>query len=252
VDADTAAAAVIEVFERLATAVDGGWSRRTGGAFGWVSGVDLPTLNGVMVDRPETVEVSAVASLLDQVSATGLLHCLQVRPGATPELARLAEKRGLLLDEGLPLMVIDNSTEISSGPFVDGLDIRLIQPIERNLLAQVAAGGFESPVEAFHDLVAKAFQFDGMRGYLGYLDGEAVGTAMGLTVADFVAVFTVSTRPAWRGRGIGAALTIRAVLDGYSCGATWSWLQSTSMGHNLYRSLGFVDVEVWTCWVAGS
>jgi GNAT superfamily N-acetyltransferase len=205
-----------------------------------------------MVDRPETVEISAVASLLDQVSATGLLHCLQVRPGATEELARLAEKRGLILDEGLPLMVIDNSIEISSDPCVDGLDIRPIQPSERDLLAQVAAGGFESPAEAFHDLVAKAFQLDGMRGYLGYFDGKAVGTAMGLTVADFVAVFTVSTRRAWRGRGIGAALTARAVLDGYTSGSTWSWLQSSSMGHNLYRSLGFVDLEEWTCWVAGS
>src|SRR5262249_11049438 len=136
VDADTAAAAVIEVFQRLATVVDGGWSRRIGGAFGWGTGGDLPTLNGGMVGRPEAVEVSAVAFLLDQVSASGRLHCLQVRPEATPELARLAEKRGLLLDEGLPLMVTDNSTEISSGPFVDDLDVRLIQPDEQDLLAQ--------------------------------------------------------------------------------------------------------------------
>jgi GNAT superfamily N-acetyltransferase len=252
VDADRAAAAVIEVFQRLATVIDGGWCRRIGGAFGWVTGVNLPTLNGVMVDRPETVEASAVASLLDQVSATGLSHCLQVRPDPTPELTGLAEKRGLILEEGLPLMVTDNSIEMASGPFVDGLDIRLTEPSERDLLARVAAGGFESPAEPFHDLVAKAFQLDGMRGYLGYLDSEAVGTGMGLTVENFVAVFTVSTRPAWRGRGIGAALTTRAVLDGYTAGSTWSWLQSSSMGHNLYRSLGFVDLEEWVCWVAGS
>jgi GNAT superfamily N-acetyltransferase len=250
VDADTAAAAVIEVFQRLATVADTGWSRRIGGAFGWVTGVNLPTLNGIIVDCPATVEVAAVASLLDEVSATGLSYCLQVRPDATPELARLAENRGLSLEEALPLLATDNSTQIATGPIVDGLGIHVIEPGEKDVLARVAAGGFESPPDAFHDLMAKAFQLDGMRGYLGYLDGEPVGTAMGLTVADFVAVFTVSTGPAWRGRGVGTALTARAVLDGYTAGSTWSWLQSSSMGHNLYRSLGFVDLEEWACWVA--
>jgi GNAT superfamily N-acetyltransferase len=250
VDADTAAAAVIEVFQRLATVADGGWSRRITGAFGWVTGVNLPTLNGVIVDCPGKVEVAAVAALLDQVSATGLLHCVQVRPDATLDPARLAETRGLVLEEALPLMAIDDSMPISAGPLVDGLDIQVIEPTEMDVLAQVAAGGFESPPDAFHDLMARAFQLDGMQGYLGYLDGEAVGTAMGLTVADFVAVFTVSTRPAWRRRGLGTAMTARAVLDGYATGSSWSWLQSSSMGHNLYRRLGFVDLEEWACWVA--
>jgi GNAT superfamily N-acetyltransferase len=250
VDADTAAAAVIEVFQRLAAVADRGWSRRIAGAFGWVTGINLPTLNGVIVDCPGTVEVSAVASLLDEVSATGLSYCLQVRPDAIPELVRLAENRGLILDEALPLMATDNSTRMATRPGVEGLDIRLIEPGQKDLLAGVAAGGFESPPDSFHDLMARAFQLDGMRGYLGYLGGEPVGTAMGLTVADFVAVFTVSTKPAWRGRGVGMALTARAVLDGYTAGSTWSWLQSSSMGHNLYRSLGFVDLEEWACWVA--
>jgi GNAT superfamily N-acetyltransferase len=250
VDADTAAAAVIEVFRRVATVADRGWSRRIAGAFGWVTGVNLPTLNGIIVDCPGTVEVSAVASLVDEVSATGLSYCLQVRPDANPELVRLAENRGLILDEALPLMASDTSTQMATGPFVEGLKIQVIDPGEKDLLADVAARGFESPPDAFHDLMAKAFQLDGMQGYLGYLGGEPVGTAMGLTVADFVAVFTVSTGPAWRGRGVGAALTARAVLDGYTAGSTWSWLQSSLMGHNLYRSLGFVDLEEWACWVA--
>jgi GNAT superfamily N-acetyltransferase len=252
VDADTAAAAVIEVFQRLATVADRGWSQRIAGAFAWVTGVNLPTLNGVIVDCPGTVEVPAVASLLDEVSATGLSHCLQVRPDAIPELVRLAENRGLVRDEAVPLMATDNSTQMATGPFVEGLDIYAIEPGEMDLLAGVAANGFEAPPDAFHDLMAKAFQLDGMRGYLGYLGGEPVGTAMGLTVADFVAIFTVSTGPAWRGRGVGAALTARAVFDGYTAGSTWSWLQSSSMGHNLYRSLGFVDLEEWACWLACS
>jgi GNAT superfamily N-acetyltransferase len=250
VDADTATAAVIEVFQRLAGVADMGWSRRSGGAFGWVTGVDLPTLNGVMVECTQAVEAEAVASLLDQVSATGLSHCLQVRPGSTPELAGLAERRGLIPDEGLPLMATDTSIEMATGPFVDDLDIRPVERKEIDLLARVAAVGFESPAGALQDLMAKAFLLDGMRGYLGYLAGEAVGTAMGLTGADFVAVFTVSTRPAWRGRGVGTALTARAVLDGYAAGSTWSWLQSSPLGHNVYRSLGFVDLEEWASWVA--
>jgi hypothetical protein len=58
VDVDAVAAAVIEVFQRLATVADTGWSRRMAGAFGWLTGVNLPTLNRVIVDRPGTVEVA--------------------------------------------------------------------------------------------------------------------------------------------------------------------------------------------------
>src|SRR5262245_8273308 len=108
VDAARATAAVTATFQHFSELVDSGWSARAGGAFAWVTGVDLPTLNGVIVDRPLSVDLASVASLLDRVAETGLSHCLQVRPVANLQLAQLAESRGLVRQHGLPLMAVDS------------------------------------------------------------------------------------------------------------------------------------------------
>jgi GNAT superfamily N-acetyltransferase len=248
----TAAAAVTEVFQRFAALASAGWSERSGEAFAWVTGVDLPTLNGVIVERPRTVDVATVASLLDRVAATGLSHSLQVRPPLSLELAHLAERRGLVREDDVPLMAVDSSRLTTAGRPVAGLDVRLARSDDRDLLARLAASGFGAPVEVFNDLVALAYQTDGLRAYVAYLDAEAAGTAMGLTTDDSVAVFTVSTLADRRRQGIGTALSARAVLDGHAAGCTWSWLQSSPIAHNLYGELGFVDLEVWACWVGTS
>ena len=69
--ADMAAAAVGATWQHLASAVPGAWSLRDGGAIAWVSGVVLPTLNGVWAERADP-DRDAVAALLDRVKAVGL------------------------------------------------------------------------------------------------------------------------------------------------------------------------------------
>ena len=51
------------------------WSLRDGGAIAWVSGVAMPTLNGVWAERADP-DRDAVAALLDRVKAVGLPYCL--------------------------------------------------------------------------------------------------------------------------------------------------------------------------------
>jgi hypothetical protein len=254
VDADTAATAVTTVLARLAATTKAGWSQRKGGAFAWVTGIDLPTLNGVVVEGSEGVDAATVDLFLDQLADTGLAHCMQARPPVTPWLAELAGERGLTVEEDLPLMVVENSLQPPPAPPVDALDglqMRAVGPRDADTFAKIAAAGFDARLPALNDLVAMAFQLSGMRAYLGYIDDEAVGTAMGLTISDFVAIFTVSTVPGRRCRGVGTTLTAHAVRDGYAAGGTWSWLQSSSMGYGVYRNLGFVELERWASWVAG-
>src|SRR3974377_41434 len=50
VDADVGAAALTATWQHLTSAVAGAWVRRDGGAIAWVSGVGLPTLNGVWAE----------------------------------------------------------------------------------------------------------------------------------------------------------------------------------------------------------
>jgi predicted GNAT family acetyltransferase len=90
---------------------------------------------------------------------------------------------------------------------------------------------------------------DGMRAYVGEVDGEVVTTALGMTRADNVGIFNVATPPEHRRRGYGAAVTARAAADGFAAGATWAWLQSSTAGYHVYEAIGFRTLERWLCWV---
>jgi ribosomal protein S18 acetylase RimI-like enzyme len=91
---------------------------------------------------------------------------------------------------------------------------------------------------------------EGMRCYVGEVDGRAVATGLGFTVDDHVGIFNVATSPEVRRRGYGAALTARATEDGLAAGAGWAWLQSSPSGYRVYERLGFRPVERWdVCWL---
>ncbi len=70
-----------------------------------------------------------------------------------------------------------------------------------------------------------------------------VSTALGFTIDGATGIFNVATPPEHRGRGYGAVLTARAARDGFEAGSEFAFLQSSEIGHTVYRRLGFRDVE---------
>jgi N-acetylglutamate synthase len=250
VDADVVARALAETWQHLARALPGAWTVRDGGAIALVSGVSIPTLNGVWAERTDADPV-AIAGLLDRVAATGLPYCLQLRPGADPALARLAADRSMSPGEEIPLMVTDQPGNLSGLRPPARLSIRQLSPEEAQLHAAIAAAGYEAPEELFQQLMtADVLDLPGVRCYAGEADGQAVTTGIGVTLTGSVGVFNIATPPAHRRHGYGAALTVRAIADGLAAGANWSWLQSSPVGYAIYGRLGFRTVETWPCWVS--
>ena len=252
VNPDVAAAALIETWQRLVSAVPGGWTRSAGGAVAVVTGVSVPTLNGVWVGEAD-LEAELVAALLDQVAATRLPYCLQARPDAADQLTALAAARGMTMARQIPLMVLDDPSSLGAMVPVHGLVIRELQPAEADHHARLAAAGFEAPVEPFLQLMTPSvLAVPGVRCYIGEVDGEPATTGLGVTIGPYVAIFNVATPPAHRRRGFAAALTARAVADGFAGGARWAWLQSSEAGYTVYERLGFRTVSSWPCWLAVS
>lgn len=250
IDADTAASALAKTWQHLLAAVPGGWGVHDGGAVAVVTGVPMPALNGVWVDRVN-LEPPLVAALLDRVADTGLPHCLQARPGAGPVVAELAVVRGMHRDEDAPLMVMEDPAMLGRAQRVAGLEVRQLRPEEARLHAGVAAAGFEAPAAQFRQLITPGvLRLPGVRCYLGEASGHPVTTGIGVTLGAFVGIFNVATPPADRRHGYGAAVTARAVSDGLAAGATWSWLQSSASGYRVYERLGFRAVESWQCWLS--
>ncbi len=85
--------------------------------------------------------------------------------------------------------------------------------------------------------------------YLGVLDGRPAGTAMRFTSHRIAGVFNVSTVPEYRRRGIGAALTWAAALDGLAEGCIASALQASAMGEPLYRRMGYRAALTYHLWL---
>jgi hypothetical protein len=252
VEADTAASALATTWEHLIAGVSGGWIRREAGLFAAVTGVAVPTLNGVWAESVDPDE-RLVGDLLDQVAATGLPYCLELRPEGSEHAARHAIDRGLVPGEKIPLMVLENADRLEAAQQVEGLAIRQLAPEEAALHATIAARGFEAPEEPFVQLMTpEALSRPGVRCYVGETDDNVVTTGFGVTLGPFVGIFNIATPSEWRGRGFGAAVTARAAADGLEAGARWSYLQSSKAGYEVYVRLGYATLEVWDCWVTVS
>lgn len=216
-----------------------------------ITGIPVPTMNGVFLLRPTAAD-SDVAALLDIVAATGFPYCVQVRPGSRTSLVELVERRGMVESEPEPLMILESpGRSLTDAAGHSELTARLLAPDEAGVHAEIAAAGFEAPVEIFQMLATRdLLEQPGVRAYVGTVHGEPVTTALGITNADHVGVFDVATPPAHQRRGYGAAITARATLDGFASGATFAYLQSSAAGFAVYERLGFRTLETWSIWIS--
>lgn len=246
---DEATRANVSAWERFATAVPGGWSHPLGGAVGVVSGVELPGFNGVWGEVVD-VDPAAVAQLLDEVRSAGVPHCLELRQGWPPAVAKVARDRGFVRVDAEPVMVLQSSQGLDAAPTAGGLTVRRLAPDEGELHARIAAAGGvvgrEIPYRKFAS--PEVLGVPGLRCYIGEVDGEPVTTAIGYTTDDCVGIFAVATLPAYRRRGYGAAVTAHAARGGLDAGARWAWLAASAAGFSVYAKLGFVTIDRVDIW----
>jgi ribosomal protein S18 acetylase RimI-like enzyme len=247
IDADTAATGLAETWVRLMAAHPEGWSRREPDVVVARSGVRLPMLNVVIAHGPDP-RPETVAALLDELAATGVPHSLRARPGSAAALGGFARDRGMERVADLPLMVLDGRPSVERA---DGLAIRELDPSEVDVHTRLLAAGFEIAEDYLARLMVPELPAtEGMRAYVGEVDGEQVATGFAVRTGEHVGIFSIATVPAARRRGHGAAITARAVEDGLEAGAAWAWLMTSPGGYGVYERLGFAEVESWSVWSA--
>ena len=80
------------------------------------------------------------------------------------------------------------------------------------------------------------------RRFIAWLDGRPVATSRLSMAGGAAGLYTIVTMPEARGRGIGRAMTLRALHAGRDAGMRIGTLQATDMGFRIYDKLGFQEL----------
>jgi ribosomal protein S18 acetylase RimI-like enzyme len=200
----------------------------------------IPQCNGPWVVEDTEAAADALGAAIAETEAAGAHPWVQTRSGHD-RTQRAAGELGLTRRETLPGMVVRPGQLVA--PDDDGLAVDAIDEDGMAGANDVLASSFRAPRELFDAFGAALTAIPEAPWYVGRVDGEIVATAVGITVDGATGVFNVATAPEHRGQGYGARLTARVVEDGFANGAELAYLQSSAMGHGVYRKLGFRDVE---------
>jgi ribosomal protein S18 acetylase RimI-like enzyme len=209
--------------------------------------VAIPDFNRVMVrdpaHLPPQADVDAALAAYDDTP----VHSWWLPDGGARSLEPALVARGYQGGTGadVPAMWVDTAG-LPEGALPVGVEIEKVSTAaQSDLFVATAAVGFGVSAP-YQRPIAELFRFavtqagSPARMFLAFLDGRPVATALSSLAGDTVGIYNVATVPDARGRGIGGAVTLAAVLDGRTRGARVAVLESSPMGQPVYRRLGFV------------
>lgn len=153
---------------------------------------------------------------------------------------------------GAPGMIADlyNMNEGVLDKVPQGFEMNDVQN-EKDLqdFKQVLIDGYDIPAPMADGWVQAAHEFGigktPWRMVLGRLNGEPVATHIVFNGAGVVGVYGIAVVSSARGKGIGAAITLKPLLDARdSNGYNYAVLFSTEMGAPVYERIGFRMTDV--------
>lgn len=213
------------------------------------SGIPLSAWNRVVraTLRPETAD-DQIEWVIAQARALHVPFVWNVGPSMRPDnLGDYLIRHGLTDDGDEPAMGVALATLPSALPLPDGVAIERVRDLAA--LEQWVAtmtDGFEAPpsfLESQLEPIAHDTFDDNAaaRYYLASLHGEPVATAALTLTGGMAGIFSVTTVPSARGRGIGGAVTLAPLLDARAAGYQIGVLQASEMGYPVYKRIGFTE-----------
>lgn len=211
----------------------------------WQSAVPHPWFNGLMAANQPTPKDEALLLESIQYFTEKKVDTITfwLEPHLTSDDWRAAlTSHGFGFSKDTPGMAVDLQ-HLNSIAEVEGLEIRAVDDdASMRTWAHVFTIGYGLP-RVWEPLIVEGWGGFGlglpMRNYIGYLNGSPVATSCLFLGGGAAGIYSVATLPEVRGKGIGAALTYQPLLDARELGYRVGTLQSSDMGFNIYKKLGF-------------
>ena len=182
-----------------------------------------------------------VAEVTDRVATRQIPAYWWVGPCTLPrDLPELLVAAGWREEHLTPAMVVDLDRLVAPA-IPPGLEVREVRSA--------------ADLAAWHELIAIGSSLDRnvaklmnppldgpMTLFTAFLEDQPVGTSGLFLHAGVPGIYCVSVLPEFRKRGIGAAVTSIPLQSARAKGYRMATLQASSMGHPVYKRLGFEDV----------
>lgn len=212
----------------------------------WCTSLGHPWFNGVLSSRPPLEgDETFIEETLDDFRSKDVRACTWwMEPTVKPsDWEPLLARHDFRFSDDTPGMAIDLEALNESARSVEGIKIRAVENEEAlQMWAHVFTLGYNLPTD-WETPVYKNWRMLGLdrpiRNYLGFLNGEPVATSCLVLGGGAAGIYSVSTVEKARGKGIGAAMTVEPLQDARGMGYRIGVLQSSEMGYNVYKKLGF-------------
>lgn len=210
----------------------------------FITGISHSLMNGIAGARLAPGEMdTTIAETVSRFKLSGAPFIWWTGPFSRPDdLGTHLEAHGLTLSAEMPGMAVDLDAldQSISGP----PDLRIERARDIKLLKEWADGQRWLPAPGREALVelTVALGLDDvspLRHYVGVMNGRIVAHSTLLLGAGVAGIYAVGTNPEARRQGIGAAMTLRPLLEAREMGYRAGILQSSAMGYNVYLRLGF-------------
>lgn len=232
---------------RLADGQDGvSWGREPDVAWG-MTPLPIGPFNRILRIHLDAEQADArIGAIMDRYAAAGVSGTWWLDPESLPaDLGDRIERIGLV-PEALAAMRIEAS-DVPDLELPMGVTLGwVVDEASMRDATRLAATGFGIPGElgeAVADVLAPlGAPGSPVRTVVAELDGRPVASALGIGLGRSVVIGNVATLEDARGRGIGRAVTIAVLRDAMERGARFGVLESSDLGHPVYRRIGFRDV----------
>lgn len=221
------------------------------------TGIPVADLNWVWNEMPlESEDTGNIANIIKFYKQQNLPFWWWVYPsGQGNESRNFFESKGLKYLTAIPCLAIDLTLLPAARLSESEARVILVQnQKDLSLWEKLSFAGFEfadNSAISYHRFVA-SFDINEQspqKLFLAYLDGLPVASSMLFINRDTAGIYFVSTLPAYRGKGIGLALTNYTMLYAKKLGLNLCVLQASELGLNMYMRAGFnkyCDADVFT------